>query len=163
MDYQKLQKRIRELAKEISYPCKKIDHLTYAMKLSTHPGHVFFHSGFEDVGKALLDAINSHYLFTRGYHTEKDIEEAKEVYFKDEPYETYSKKHELWKYVYNDTEFADENKEGKLHPEGSDRILVERIIGAMYYDSDWETVKHFVITTLGIRKMKKTGSIDSAI
>lgn len=161
MDYMKLQKRIHELAKEISYPCKKIDHLTYAMKLSTHPGHVFFHSGFEDVGRSLLNAINTHYLFTRGYNTEKEIEAAKEVYLNDKPYDTYSKEHELWKYVYNDHIFADEDPEGKLHPEGSDKILVERIIGAMYYDSDWETVKHFVITTLGIRRMKKTGSMTS--
>lgn len=161
MNYLKLKDRIAKLAKEIDYPCKKTDHLVYSMKLSTHPGHVFFHSGVEAVGRTLLEAINTHYLFTRGYCTDKEIQKAMKTYLKDDPYGTYSREHELWKYVYNDDEFADEDKEGKLHPENSDAVLVERLVGAMYYDSDWNTVKNFVITTLGIRKMKKTGSIDS--
>lgn len=160
MDYHKLQGRINELAKEINYPCKKTDHLVYAMKLSTVPGHIFFHSGFEAVGKALVDAVNTHYLFTRGYHTEKDINEAKKQYLAKGNYVKFAKDHSLWKYVYNDELFADEAKRGMMHSKDNDETLVYRIIGSMYYDSGWEVVKDWIINNLGIRVMKKTGSIE---
>ncbi len=160
MEFHSFQAKMHELAKEIGYPCKKIDHLIFALKLSTTPGHVFFHSGFEAVGKALLEAVNSHYLFTRGYLTEKGIIEAKKKYLESDPYGTFSKEHEVWKYVYDNDNFAEEKT--SLFPKGKDAVLLERIVGAMYYDSDWETTKNWIINTLGIRALKKTGSIESA-
>jgi hypothetical protein len=36
------------------------------------------------------------------------------------------------------------------------------IVGAMYYDSDWETTKDWIINNLGIRVMKKAGAIESS-
>lgn len=161
MDYLKFKGKINDMAKVIAYPCKKTDHLAYAVKLSTTPGHLFFHSGFETVGKSLLNSINTHYLFTRGYCTEKEITKAMETYLKDDPYGKYAREHALKDYVYNDKFFASEDKDNTLKLGDVDATIVYRIIGAMYYDSDWQTVKHWVINTLGIRKMKKTGSIQS--
>lgn len=159
MEYLKLKDKMNTLAKEIAYSCKKYDHLVYALKLSTTPGHVFFHSGFEAVGKSLLESIHTHYLFTRGYCTEKEIKKALEAYLKDNTLTKFVNDHEVWKYIYNDDVFASDDK--SIVPENSSVDLLERIIGAMYYDSDWQTVKHWVINTLGIRKYKKTGSIQS--
>lgn len=159
MDYHSLQDKMHELAKEISYPSKKIDHLTFALKLSTTPGHLYFHSGIEAVGKSILDAVNSHYLFTRGYLTEKGIKQAKKEYLSKDPYGNYVKEHGITKYVYDNDNFA--MNKPTIVPQGSEEAILARIIGAMYYDSDWETVKNWIINTLGIRALKKTGSIES--
>jgi dsRNA-specific ribonuclease len=160
MEFHSFQEKMHVLAKEIGYPCKKIDHLIFALKLSTTPGHIFFHSGFEAVGKSLLDAVNSHYLFTRGYLTEKGINEAKKVYLEKDPYGSFAKEHEVWKYVYDNDNFAEDKK--SILPKGKDAVLLERIVGAMYYDSDWETTKNWIINNLGIRALKKTGAINSS-
>ncbi len=162
MEFHKLHDRIKELAEDINYPCKKVDHLVFALKLSQTPGHIFFHSGFEAMGKSLLEAVNTHYLFTRGYSTEKEINEAKKIYKAKNPYANFAKDHHIWKFIYNDEHFADEVKRGSLRPKDSDAVLLERIVGAMYYDSNWEATKNWIITTLGIRELKKTGSIDSS-
>lgn len=162
MDYLILKKHIGDLAEEISYPCKKTDHLTYALKLSNTPGHIFFHSGFEAVGEAILNTVNNHYLFTRGYNTEKQINEALKKYNATRPYAKYVKEHNLTSFIYNDHIFASDAKKEHLIPKGCESAIVKRIIGAMYYDSDWQTVKNWIINTLGIRSMKKTGSIESS-
>ncbi len=160
MDYKSLQEHIHSLAKDINYPAKKVDHLVFALKLSTTPGHLFFHSGFEAVGKSILEAVNTHYLFTRGYLTEKGINEAKKAYREKGEYAKFAKEHNLWKYVYNYEAFAEEDE--KILPKDSDEALLARVVGAMYYDSDWETTKNWIICNLGIRSFKKTGSIESS-
>ncbi len=161
MDIRKLNEKIEELAAEVNYPCKKTNHLKFVFKLSPSPDHVFFESGIRTVGRSVLDLVNSHYLFTRGYTGNREIDEAKAHYQENKPYEKYAKEHNLYRFVYNHELFGDEIKRGnKDFPKAKDIAFVERLVGAMYYDSDFETCKEWIINNLGIRAFKKIGSIN---
>lgn len=161
MDIRKLNEKVEELVAEVSYPCKKKNHLKFVFKLSPSPDHVFFESGIRSVGRSVLELVNAHYLFTRGYTGNREIDEAKAAYAAEKPYEKYAKDHNLYRFVYNQDIFGDEVKRGnKEFPKAKNIAFVERLVGAMYYDSDFETCKDWIINNLGIREFKKVGSIN---
>lgn len=161
MNYALLEDKISQLAEDISYPSKKTTHLEDALKLSTSKGHLFFHSGIEAVGREMREAIFRHYLYTRGYQTEKQINEALEKYKNEDYFDAYGEKHHLKDYIYNDQGFYPDIRDSLSLPENTNTILIDRIIGALYYDARWEVTKDFVICNSGIRNYKKTGSIES--
>lgn len=162
MDIRILEKYTDELAEAIHYPCKKRQHLQFAMKLSCVKGHIFFHSGLQAVGRELIEAVHTHYLFTRGYNTEKEINKAKEIFARKHTILKFGKANKVYEYVYNNEEFYREAVNKDKFPVDQEEALVERIVGAMYYDSDWETTKDWIINNLGIRVMKKAGAIESS-
>lgn len=160
MDIRILEKHCDTLAESLQYPSQKRHHLSFALKLSCVKGHIFFHSGLEAVGRAMIDAVHTHYLFTRGYHTEKEISAALQRFARKHTVVKLAKACKLQNFIYNNDTFYQDAEDNSTFPVDQEEALVYRIVGAMYYDAGYEAMKDWIINHLGIRALKKEGSIE---
>ena len=144
--------KMHELEKNLGYAFRDIRNLANAMcgkRLSssaTGPNNKdYYNNSLALVGDCILKSILAEELFRRGL-CKGDITEFKKGLEGNETLLRLSDGLELKKYVFNENGFLPHIKPGKEPPPYSNHNqYLEAIIGSVFFDSDYETCRSWVL------------------
>lgn len=158
MDKARITDKMNEFQKKINYYFENIDNLKKAMRVvKIKPENrskkclEYTNSALATVGDAFLKAVLSDYFYSsKGIKSKGDLTDSKSILESNKTLHSLVMSEGWIYYAYNEYGFfGDENIEEHLKVKSTKHDpYVEAIIGAIYYDSNYETLKKWIIDIL---------------
>lgn len=145
--------KMHELETEICYHFNRIDWLAKAMrsekiyvpgKGKNHDDHA--NEALATVGDAMLKAVIADYLYQKDVSTKGKITQIKSELENNAVMHKIMLERGLIRYAYNDKHFQSDSNvpEHEKVVSGKHDSYIEAIVGAVFYDSDYNTVKKWI-------------------
>ena len=157
MDKKRIEEKMDEFQSIIQYRFSSVVLLEQAMSaIRIKPQNrskkclEYTNSGLATVGDALLSAVLSDYYFSKGISAKGDITDNKSVLENNETLHSIVMSEGWINYAYNGNGFyGDQDLKEHLKVQATKHdSYVEAIIGAIYYDSNFDIMKKWVIDFL---------------
>ncbi len=156
MDLKRIEAEMHKFEKIIGYTFKDINNLAFAMRSSRihidgegEDHKEYSNEGLATVGDTILKFVISDNLYQKGITTKSAITDTKKDIESNDTMHRLMLGENWIKYSYNDLYFLMDNPPqheqvvNKKH-----NAYLEAIVAAIYYDSNFETIKNWIINTL---------------
>lgn len=150
-EMRKLEVKIDYYFNDISWLAKAMGSIKIEVSSQGKNASEYANEGLATVGDAILKFVIADYLYRiEGITTKGKITAAKSVLEKNSTMHKMMIEEDLIAYAYNDLHFykdKDIPEHEKVVCKGHD-LYVEAIVGAVYYDSDYDTTRSWILNWL---------------
>ena len=153
MEKERIENEMHKLENIIQYRFHKIDRLAFAMgsiKIEI-PGQgdnasEYRNEGLATVGDTILKSVITDYLFRKGIQTKGELTEEKKGIESNDTMHKMTVQEGIIKFAYNNLHFNSDSfipDHEKVVTKKHDPYI-EAIVGAVFYDSDYETTRKWI-------------------